>query len=53
VPDLQQSTSDARLLLAMDETLSDQNPVRNLQSPRAFYRRETADLFGVMVGKRK
>jgi uncharacterized caspase-like protein len=51
VPELQRDNSEARLLLAMDERLRDQNTIRNLQSPRAFYRRD-AEPLPVIIGKR-
>jgi hypothetical protein len=50
VPEMQQSNSDARLLLQADETAKDQNRVRNLQRPRAFYRRE-AEALPVIIAK--
>ena len=50
VPEMQQTNNDTRLLLAQDDKMTDQNAVRNLQSPRAFYRREV-EAFPVIIGK--
>ena len=47
---MQQTNNDTRLLLAQDDKMTDQNAVRNLQSPRAFYRREV-EAFPVIIGK--
>jgi hypothetical protein len=50
VPEMQQNNSGTRLLLEADDKTTDQNRVRNLQSPRAFYRRE-AEANTVIIGK--
>jgi WD40 repeat protein/uncharacterized caspase-like protein len=50
VPAMQQNNNGTRLLLAQDDKMADPNGVRNMQSPRAFYRRE-AEAIPVIIGK--
>src|SRR5688500_11745986 len=47
---LQPTNNDTRTRRARDDKITDQNAVRNLQSPRAFYRREVEAL-PVIIGK--
>jgi hypothetical protein len=47
---MQSTQNDARLLLEADNKLSDPNGIRNLQSPRAFYRRDV-EAIPVVIAK--
>ena len=50
VPEMQELVSGSRLLLEEDSKAKDPNHLRNLQRPRAFYRREV-ELQPVIIGK--
>ena len=51
VPELQQDSDEARLLLALDDDPANRDSVRNLQRPRAFYRREI-EAVPAIIGRR-
>jgi WD40 repeat protein len=50
VPEMQEQNAGSRLLLEDDEKTRDKGGIRNLQRPRAFYRRE-AEARPVIIGK--
>lgn len=50
VPEMQQQNVASRLLQDADSTSTDPNAIRNLQSPRAFYRRD-AESIPVVIAK--
>ena len=50
VPEMQATQSESRLLLEADNKVSEQNGIRNLQSPRAFYRRDV-EAIPVVIAK--
>ena len=50
VPEIQDASDGARLLLLQDDKAADPNVVRSLQRPRAFYRREV-ELRPVVVAR--
>ncbi len=50
VPEMQETRTEARLLLDADNKAADQNAIRNLQSPRAFYRRDVEPI-PVIIGR--
>ena len=50
VPEMQATQSESRLLLEADSKVSQQNGIRNLQSPRAFYRRDV-EAIPVVIAK--
>jgi len=47
---MQATQSESRLLLEADNKVSEQNGIRNLQSPRAFYRRDV-EAIPVVIAK--
>jgi hypothetical protein len=50
VPEMQEASDGARLLLLQDDKAGDPNIVRSVQRPRAFYRREV-ELRPVVVAR--
>ena len=50
VPEMQQQNDASRLLQDADNAATDPNAIRNLQSPRAFYRRD-AESIPVVIAK--